>query len=99
MTDTGVEDADAGERAIGGFDRRADEASLVETVVERVAAALGSSPTDLPPLARKVDLEAVATLGAIPGTSVSFEVRDCAVVVGDDGRVSVSVPRLGGEQT
>ncbi|MDS0293014.1 HalOD1 output domain-containing protein [Halogeometricum luteum] len=98
MTDTGVESADAGEGAIGGFDRRADEASLVEAVVEGVAAALGSTPMDLPPLSREVDLEAVATLGAIPGTSVGFEVCDCAVVVGDDGRVSVSVPRLGGER-
>ncbi|ELZ26173.1 hypothetical protein C474_20771 [Halogeometricum pallidum JCM 14848] len=88
MAEIGAVDAHGG--AIGELDRRTDEENLVVTLVERVAATLGRDPIDLPSLSKEVDLEAVATLGAAPGATVSFQACDCAVFVGSSGDVSVS---------
>lgn len=88
MSETGAADARGG--VISELDRRTDEENLVVTLVERVAAALGRNPMDLPSLSREVDLEAVATLGAMAGTTVSFQACDCAVFVGSSGDISVS---------
>ncbi|SFR35395.1 HalOD1 output domain-containing protein [Halogeometricum limi] len=59
-------------------------------LVQRIATVLDRDPIDLPPLARTVDLDALSTLAAIEGTSVSFEYEGCSVHVGDGGDLTVT---------
>jgi len=61
-------------------------------VVDAVAAATGRDPTDLPPLHRSIDTDALDALTTDDGTTlaVSFSYAGTDVLLGSDGVVDVS---------
>lgn len=76
----------------------ADGASLLTAVIEAVAAAEDADPTELPPIATSVDLEAAEQLLAVSSSDgpsdavVGVAVRDWNVFIRDDGRIRVCDP-------
>ena len=72
--------------------------SLVVDIVERLAAARGVDPLDLPPLNGYIDVDALATLfqsadgGSTPFGVVRFRVEDHEVRVYHDGTIYVHRP-------
>ncbi len=64
------------------------------TIVEAVAAATGRTATDLPPLQKHVDPDALDTLitrGKSASVTVSFRYAGTVVVVDGDGTIEVQV--------
>lgn len=72
--------------------------TAVEALIEAVATAADTDPSDLPPLFETIDLEAVERLfangqsGGPSGTTLCFTVLDWHVFVRDDGRIRVCEP-------
>lgn len=64
--------------------------SIDVVLVRRIARTLDEDPTDLPPLAWQVDLDALKTLLADSRVSVSFEYEGCDVRIDEDGDVTVT---------
>lgn len=67
----------------------ADE-SMIALIVDALAEATGADPTEMPPLERTVDTDALEQLVARSGTSVSFEHAGASVSVTEDGVVQAS---------
>ena len=101
MTDSTVDTTLPADVApVGTASRSAD--SLVVDIVERLAAARGVDPLDLPPLNDYIDVDALATLfqsasegGELFG-AIRFQVEDHEVRVYHDGTIYVHRPDSNG---
>lgn len=59
-------------------------------LIHRTADARGCEITDLPPLARTIDPEAVASIAVDGNTTMRFEFADCEIFVGKHGALTVT---------
>ncbi|MFB6194006.1 MAG: HalOD1 output domain-containing protein [Halobaculum sp.] len=73
------------------------DATVCRRVVERVAAATNSDPTELPPLHDVIDAEALNALFVSASPTVRFEYAGCAVTVRSP--TDVQVRPLGTDRT
>ena len=71
--------------------------SVCVAIVEAVAAAEGVAPTELPPLADDIDLEALETLVTSGDTTIRTSVHGWNVFVRSDGAIRVCDPSASAE--
>ncbi|MFC5971889.1 HalOD1 output domain-containing protein [Halomarina salina] len=101
MTDTTVDTTSLADVSGGITDGRAADSLLVD-IVERLAAARGDDPLDLPPLNDYIDVDALATLFKAPAGgqsaafgSVTFRVEEHEVRIYQDRTIYVHRPGNG----